>query len=111
MDEKGKITEGTASNAWIVNGEGVVLTQPLEGNILPGVTRKKILEIAKNHDIPFRECAFSVEEAYAAPEAFITSTTQRIQPITQIDDQVVGKGQVGPVTEKLASLYDALLES
>lgn len=111
FDQKGLVTEGTASNTWIVNGEGILLTRPLDGHILPGVTRKKISEIAKKKNVPFRERSFSLEEAFSAQEAFITSTTQRVQPITQIDDYVIGKGKVGPVTEKLAALYDALLEA
>ena len=110
VDKTGHITEGTASNAWIVNWQGVLLTPPLKGNILPGITRKKILKIAKEQRLKYQEKPFSVQEAYEAKEAFLTSTTQRVQTVTQIDDHILGQGKVGPITEKLATLYDQFLE-
>ncbi|WP_413736982.1 D-amino-acid transaminase [Sodalis sp. RH21] len=103
--EHGLITEGSACNAWIVTAQGTLVTRPLSNDILHGITRQSLLELAKRHDIPFEERAFGVEEAYNAREAFISSATTFIWPVVQIDGRAVGDGTPGPVTRALRGIY------
>ncbi|HEY0208586.1 D-amino-acid transaminase [Acerihabitans sp.] len=103
--EDGLITEGSSCNAWIVTASGTLVTRPLSNDILHGITRRSLLELAKNHAIPFEERAFSVEEAYAAREAFISSATTFIWPVVNIDGRTVGDGAPGPVTRALRAIY------
>ncbi|TKI04853.1 D-amino-acid transaminase [Martelella alba] len=101
----GLITEGSASNAWIVNRQGTLVTRPLSRDILHGITRQSLLELIRRHDIAFEERPFSVEEAYGAREAFISSATSFVWPVVQIDGRAVGTGQPGPVARKLRQIY------
>ncbi|MDW8371703.1 MAG: D-amino-acid transaminase [Geminicoccaceae bacterium] len=107
VDRDGRITEGASSNAWIVDAEGVLRTHPAGPAILGGVTRDVVLELARAHAIPLAERAFTTAEALAAREAFLTSTTSLVLPVTRIDGRPVGDGRPGPVTERLARLYAA----
>ncbi len=75
-DAQGCVTEGASSNAWIVNREGKLITHPLGHDILPGITRSVVIDVIKAQGLAFEERAFTVEEAYAAREAFITSASQ-----------------------------------
>ncbi|WP_413729407.1 D-amino-acid transaminase [Sodalis sp. RH22] len=103
--ENGLITEGSACNAWIVTSAGTLVTRPLSNDILHGITRRSLLMLAETHAIPFEERAFSVEEAYAAREAFISSATTFIWPVIGIDGRTVGDGVPGPVTRALRAIY------
>lgn len=103
----GAVTEGSSSNAWIVDAEGVLRTHPTGPAILGGVTRDVVLELARAQGIPLAERAFTPVEALAAREAFLTSTTSLVLPITRIDGRAVGDGRPGPVTTTLARLYAA----
>ncbi|NDL63672.1 D-amino-acid transaminase [Acerihabitans arboris] len=103
--EDGMVTEGSACNAWIVTESGTLVTRPLSNDILHGITRRSLLELAKTHNIPFEERAFSVEEAYNAREAFISSATTFIWPVVNIDGRAVGDGEPGPVTRALRAIY------
>ena len=76
VDAQGRVTEGASSNAWIVNRDGKLITRPLGRDILPGITRSVVLDVIKAQGLAFEERAFTVEEAYAAREAFITSASQ-----------------------------------
>ena len=106
--EDGLITEGSACNAWIVTAQGTLVTRPLSHDILHGITRRALLELAERHAIPCEERAFSVEEAYAAREAFISSATTFIWPVVAIDGKAVGDGSPGPVTRALREIYVAM---
>lgn len=101
----GLVTEGSACNAWIVTESGTLVTRPLSHDILHGITRRSLLMLAKIHHIPFEERAFSVEEAYRAREAFISSATSFIWPVVNIDGKAVGDGAPGPVTLALRAIY------
>lgn len=101
----GTVTEASASNAWMVDADGTLVTHPLGHDILPGVTRKVVLELARAEGIPVAERAFSLAEAKAAREAFITSTTSFVLAVTQIDDTVIGNGHPGAVASRLRTLY------
>ncbi len=104
MVEDGHVTEGTSSNAYIVK-DGVVITRPLSNRILAGCTRRALFRLAEDHKIKIEERAFTPEEAYAADEAFLTSASQFVMPITEIDGHRVGGGQPGPVTRKLRDIF------
>lgn len=104
MHERGTVTEGGSSTVWIVQ-DGTVRTRPLSHSILAGITRDVTLELIANAHIPVLERAFTVEEAHAADECFITSATSFILPVTQIDGQTVGTGAPGPITMQLRAAY------
>ena len=105
VDEAGRVTEGSASNAYIVDGEGRLVTHPLGPRILGGITRSVVLELAREAGIEVVERPFTLEEAKRAREAFLTSTTSLLLPVTRIDEQVVANGVPGSVTRRLARLY------
>ena len=104
MVEEGYVTEGTASSAYIVKG-GRIITRPLSRSILPGIRRRLLLELAPAHGIEVEERPFSVEEAYEADEAFLTSATTFLYPIVEIDGHTLGDGTPGPVSRRLRELY------
>ncbi|MFP6740316.1 MAG: D-amino-acid transaminase [Alphaproteobacteria bacterium] len=107
VDDDGFVTEGTSTNAWILDREGRLITRPLSNNILGGITRQTMLRLAQENDIEVVERPFTVEEAKAAREAFITSTTNFLKPITQIDDAVIGNGEPGETSRRMLGLYAA----
>ena len=104
MVEDGFITEGTSSNAYIVK-DGKVITRGLSNAILAGCTRRSLFRLAQEHGIVIEERAFTADEAYAADEAFLTSASQFVMPITEIDGKRIGGGQPGPVVRKLRELF------
>lgn len=100
----GIVTEGTSTNAWIVK-DGRLITHPAANAILNGVTRLALLKIAAELDIGLEERPFSVDEAYAADEAFLSSTSAFLIPIVKIDDRQIGAGVPGPVATSLLVRY------
>jgi D-alanine transaminase len=98
------VTEGGSSNLWIVN-DGVVQTRPLSSDILAGITRDVVLELAQAIGVPVRERAFTVEQAQAADECFMSSATSFILPVTTIDTHTVGAGAPGPIAQRLREAY------
>jgi D-alanine transaminase len=109
MVEDGLVTEGVSSTAFIVK-DGVVITRELSNSILPGIRRRTLLELAQANGIPVLERAFSVAEAKAADEAFISSATTLALPVVSIDGDPVGKGSPGPISQKMREIYKARLE-
>ena len=105
IGEDGLVTEGTASNAWIVTDAGEIVTRQLSQAILAGVTRRTILEFAAARGMTITERAFTLSEAKAAREAFQTSTTALVKPVLKIDAAVIGGGAPGPVTEVVFTAY------
>ena len=105
VDGDGNVTEGCSSNAWIVTSDGTLVTRYANNLILNGVTRLSILRLAQEAGIKFEERPFSVEEAYAAREAFVSSASTFVMPVTQIDDRSVGNGKPGGLSEKLRQSY------
>jgi len=101
VDARGYVTEGASSNAWIVNRDGKLITHPLGNDILPGITRSVVVDMLKAQGLAFEERAFSVDEAYAAREAFITSASQIVLPVVSIDGRPVGNGAPGLVATAL----------
>ena len=105
VDELGLVTEGASTNAWIVDADGALRTRDTQANILRGVTRKSVLEIAREAGLPVVERPFTVAEAKAAREAFITAASAFVTPVVSIDGISVGDGRPGPVTQRLRALY------
>ncbi|MFA6266120.1 MAG: D-amino-acid transaminase [Pseudolabrys sp.] len=109
-DAQGRVTEGASSTAWIVTRDGVLVTRPLGGDILPGVTRSVVLDLIAEQGLRFEERAFTVEEAYTAREAFITSASQLVMPVVAIDGRPVGNGGPGLVAGALRRDYHSKAE-
>jgi len=105
IDTQGRITEGGSSNVWIVSRDGALVTRPLGQDILPGITRSVVIEVAKAEGLPFEERTFTLDEAYAAREAFITSASQVVMPVVRIDGRPVGNGAPGLIAARLRSHY------
>lgn len=99
------VTEGTSSNAWILDADGTLVTHGKDRSILGGITRERIAGCAVNLGIPFREAAFTVGQAKSAREAFISSATNTVMPVISIDGTLVGNGKPGPVTLMLRKDY------
>lgn len=104
MVEDGFVTEGTSSSAYIIK-EGVIITRPLSNAILPGIRRKVLMSLTKEHGITVEERLFTLEEALNADEAFMSSATVFVLPIIEIDGKMIGDGKVGALTQKLRALY------
>ncbi len=110
VDDAGDVTEGTASNAWIVTKEGHIITRNLGTEILSGITRLAVLKIAQESQIKIVERSFTLEEAKQAAEAFVTSASAFVMPVTQIDGSAIGAGKPGPISQKLRAAYIAFME-
>ncbi|MFE0014714.1 D-amino-acid transaminase [Mesorhizobium sp. NPDC059054] len=105
VDEDGNVKEGGSSNAWIVTKDGVLVTRPAEHGILRGITRTTIFDVAAKLDLKIEERSFSVAEAKAAREAFISSATTIAMPVVAIDGQTVANGHPGSVTLSLRQAF------
>lgn len=105
VDELGFVTEGSSTNAWIVDGEGVLRTRDTNANILRGVTRNTLIGLAREHGLPVAERPFTVEEAKAAKEAFFSAASAFVTPVVSIDGVKIGDGRPGPVASRLRELY------
>jgi D-alanine transaminase len=105
VDSEGLVTEGAASNAWIISEAGIVITRQLDRSILRGITRTTLIEIVAAQGLKLEERQFSLEEAFAAREAFITGATTLIMPVVRIDGREIGAGIPGPVTSKLRAIF------
>ncbi|AGK57739.1 class IV aminotransferase [Hyphomicrobium denitrificans 1NES1] len=110
VDSSGAITEGASSNAWIVTGEGVLVTRQLDTRILPGITRATVNDIAASERLKVEERAFTLSEALKAREAFVTSATNTVMPVVAIDGKAIGEGRPGPVARRLRSRFHQLAE-
>jgi len=105
VDELGLITEGASTNAWIVDEAGKLRTRDTQANILRGITRAALIQLAREHDIELEERPFSVEEARRAREAFTTAASAWVMPVVSIDGHRIGDGKPGPVSRRLRDLY------
>jgi len=104
IDEDGFVTEGTSTSAWIVDAAGRLTTRNLSHEILPGVTRRVIMEAAAEAQLPVSEHRFTAEDALVALEAFISSATG-VVPVVSLDGKKIGEGRPGPVTRRVQELY------
>ncbi len=110
VDADGKVTEGASSNAWIVTADGRLVTRPAIGGILGGITRAVVFAAAAAAGLSVEERAFTVAEAKAAREAFITAATTLVMPVVRIDDAVVGDGRPGAVASRLRKAFHDFAE-
>lgn len=110
VDENGYVTEGASSNAWIVDGHGRLITRAIDNRILRGVTRTTLIDVLRKEGMELVERPFTVDEANAAREAFITSATNTVMPVVKIDDRPVGNGAPGLLTQRLRSEFHASAE-
>lgn len=108
--EDGVITEGASSNIFVVSG-GRIITHPSNTEILSGVVREKVIPLAIRHGFRLDERPVREEELLTIDEAFLTSTTQGVMPITSIDGRLVKDGTVGPMTMRLQMLFETLERS
>ncbi|RXV61239.1 D-amino acid aminotransferase [Roseovarius sp. A46] len=104
MIEDGHVTEGTSNNAYIVKGNTIV-TRHLSTDILHGITRAAVLRFAREAQMRVEERAFTMDEAKAADEAFVTSASAFVMPVVEIDGTALGDGTPGPVARRLRDIY------
>ena len=105
MVEDGYVTEGTSNNAFIITAEGTIVTRQLGEEILHGTVRKALLACAESMQMTVEERPFTVEEALAATEAFVSSSGYFAVPVVSIDGSPVGNGKLGPITARLQEAY------
>ena len=105
VDRAGAVTEGASANAWIVTKEGKVVTRPADHAILRGVTRTVLFDVIRACGFTLEERAFTLEEAYAAREAFATAATQIVLPVVSIDGRTIGDGKPGPIALALRQKF------
>jgi D-alanine transaminase len=110
VDRDGHVTEGSLSNAWIVTKGGKVVTRPADYGILRGITRTVLIDVIRAHGLTFEERPFTVEEAYGAREAFLTSASQIVMPVVRIDDRPIGNGAPGSVATALRAEFHRYAE-
>ena len=103
LNAEGYIEEGPGENFYIVK-DGKIITPPL-GNILPGITRKSVMQIAKDEGIEVIEKNIKLKDVYNADEAFFTGTAAEVSAIESVDDKKIGKKAPGPITTKLRDLF------
>ncbi|MEX0968936.1 MAG: D-amino-acid transaminase [Paracoccaceae bacterium] len=103
--EDGFVTEGSSNNAWIITADGTLLTRHLSNHILHGITRKALMRYAGEVQMKVEERPFTILEAQAAQEAFITSAGSLLCPVVKVDGVAIGSGEPGPITQRLRALY------
>lgn len=105
LAEDGYVTEGASSTAFILSKANVLITRPNSKSVLPGCTRQAILRIAEEQGLGIEERLFTVEEAFDAKEAFLTSASSLVTPVIKIAAHIIGNGKPGPVTTRLQTIY------
>jgi len=105
IDEEGNVKEGGSSNAWIVTRDGVLVTRPANHGILRGITRTSLFDVAEKLGFTVEERKFSVAEAKAAREVFISSATTIAMPVVEIDGAAIANGHPGSVTLSLRQAF------
>jgi D-alanine transaminase len=103
--EDGFVTEGGSSSAFIITRGGSIVVRPLSPAILPGITRQSMLRLAGEAGLNVEERRFTLDEAYEAAEAFLTSASNFVLPVVSIDGRPIGNGRPGPLTRRLRELY------
>jgi D-alanine transaminase len=111
VDKGGAVTEGASANAWIVTQDGAVVTRHADHAILRGITRTVLFDAIKAQGLSIEERAFTLEEAYAAREAFVTAASQIVLPVVRIDGRIIGDGKPGPVAIALRREFHRYAET
>jgi D-alanine transaminase len=110
IDKDGMVTEAASANAWIVTQAGRVVTRPADHGILKGITRTVLFDVIKAQGLSVEERAFSLSEAYAAREAFVTAASQIVLPVVRIDGRAIGEGKPGPLATALRRAFHQYAE-
>jgi D-alanine transaminase len=105
VDTQGYVTEGASSSALIVTAEGTLVTRPNGSDILPGCTRKAVLSIAERDGVIVEERLFTTAEVFAAREAILTSASNFVLSVVEVDGQPIADGRPGPIAQRLRELY------
>jgi D-alanine transaminase len=111
VDSDGLVTEASSANVWIVTSEGTLITRHADNAILRGVTRTVLFDAIRAEGLTVEERAFTLEEAFRAREAFITSASQIVLPVVRVDDRIIGDGKPGPVAIALRRAYHRYAEA
>ncbi|MCL8208942.1 MAG: branched-chain-amino-acid transaminase [Actinomycetia bacterium] len=106
LNSQGYVTEGTGDNLFIVVDGGLVTAPPWVG-ILTGITRKTVMELAREQNIPVREDVFTLFDLYNADECFLTGTAAEVVPAVEVDGRPIGSGRPGPITQRLREAFHA----
>ena len=108
VNNEGYITEGCASNAWILRKDNTLITHPSNKSILTGITRTSFIKGLKRHSVKFKESKFKIKDIRNAKEAYVTSATQHVTPVVAVNKIKVGNGKPG----KFASIFrDVYMEA
>lgn len=110
IDEQGMVTEGAATNAWIIDRDGCLRTRPANNEILNGIVRQVLMQCAADNGIEVRQEPFSLEQALQAKEAFSTASTMTVFPVVRIDGKQIGDGKPGDVARQLSAAYDTFIQ-
>jgi D-alanine transaminase len=110
VDQRGMVKEGAATNVWIVDAEGILVTRPAEHGILRGITRTTLIDVAARLGLPVAERFFSVEEMMAAREVFITAATSICFPVISVDGETIANGHPGIVSQKIREAFFEIAE-
>ncbi len=108
LTQQGFVAEGSGENIFIVRN-GVLCTPPL-GNILPGITRNAVIQIAKDLKIRAREKKFHLKDCYKADECFLTGTAAEVTPVGKIDKKIINNGNIGPVTLRVKTYFEEIVK-
>lgn len=111
VNPDGTITEASAANVWIVKSDGALITRALGPEILGGITRARVMEIAQEAGLMVKQEVFTLEDVLAAKEVFLTGTTTFVLPVVRIDDSPIANGHPGGVSCDLADRYVDFLQS
>ena len=109
--EGGVVTEGTSSNAHIVDARGVLVSHPVDRGVLPGVTRISVIAIARELGLAIEERPFSPDELFAAREVFLSAAGSMVLPVVEVDRKSIGDGRPGPIAQAIRREYIARLRS
>jgi D-alanine transaminase len=109
LHRDGVVTEGTTCNAFMVKN-GILITHPADHFILNGITRIFVLQLAERLGIPVEERTYTTDELLHADEVFLTSTGERVAPVIQIDEQLIGNGTPGPISKRLLDAFNGEVE-
>lgn len=105
VKKDGTVTEGTSTNAWIVTNEGTLVTRPATTEILAGITRSRVVDLVGHLGAALEERPFSLEEAYSAREAFLTSSSNVAVPVISIDNRTIGDGRPGDLSREIRKIF------
>jgi branched-chain amino acid aminotransferase len=108
LNASGHVVEASAENIFIVKN-GTIVTPPTTSGALAGITRDSMLTLAKENEIPVQIRDISRDELYLADEVFLTGTAAEVKPVSEIDNRKIGSGNVGEMTKRLRSIFEAVV--